>query len=541
MKKKLLFLLLIFASALLVLAACSEDKKEEPKEKQEVEKDNEKEEKTEEAEQEPQTGGTLNFAFNAQPPGLDPVVTTATATRDIARNIYEQLVTFDSEFQVQPMLAESFEANQEEKTVTFKLRQGVKFHNGDEMKAEDVVASMEKWANESAQAKSFLSGVTFQAEDDYTVVAHLDKTGLIDMFVFADLTQIAAIMPKEIVEAAEEGGVTEYIGTGPYKLEEWKQDQYIHLTKFADYQAVDKPADGLSGKKEAYVDDIYFHIVTDASTRVAGVQSGEYHMANFIPQDSAAQLDADPNVENKADINSIPGIIFNKKVGVFQDQKMRQAIAAALDLEEIMLAAYGSEEFFTMNHELMLEEQTAWYTDAGKDQYNQKDLEKAKKLLEEAGYNGETIRLMTSREYEDYYMFAIVMQEQLKQIGVNLELEVYEWATVIDKQSDPSAYDMTITGWGIRPTPIQYPFLDSRAEWAGWSNSAEIDGYIDAIQASENQEEAKAIMIDLQEEFWNYLPIIKVGNKMDIAAVRTEVSGYDTTVGPILWNISISE
>src|SRR5690606_33843300 len=140
-------------------------------------------------------------------------------------------------------------------------------------------------------------------------------------------------------------------------------------------------------------------------------------------------------------------------------------------------AAYGSDEFYTMNHELMLEDQTAWYTDAGKDQYNQQDLEKAKQLLDEAGYNGETVRIMTSREYEDYYMFSVVMQEQLKEIGMDVELEVYEWATVIEKQTDPSAYDMTLTGWGIRPTPIQYPFLDSRAEWAGWSNSKEIDGY----------------------------------------------------------------
>lgn len=541
MRKHLFILFILFVSVFIVLGACSnKDNQAEPK--KETEKETEKDEQPEEeANQEPTKGGQLNIAFNAQPPGLDPVVTTATATRDIARNIYEQLVTFDSNLEVQPMLAESYEVNRDENKVTFKLRQGIKFHNGAEMTAEDVVASMEKWAVESAQAKSFLTGLTFEAEDDYTVTAHLTKTGMIDMFVFADLTQIAAIMPKTVIDEAGEGGVTEYIGTGPYKLAEWKQDQYIHLRRNEDYQAVDAPADGLSGKKEAYLDDIYFHIVTDPSTRVAGLQSGEYDIANFIPQDSAAQLAADPNIENQTEINSIPGIIFNKKVGVFEDIKMRQAVAAALDLEALMMAAYGSDEFYTMEHELMLDTQTAWYTDAGKEQYNQKDLEKAKQLVEEAGYDGEVIRIMTSREYEDYYMFAVVMQEQLKEIGLNVELEVYEWATVIDKQSDPSAYDMTITGWGIRPTPIQYPFLDSRAEWAGWSNSQEIDAYIDAIQASTDQDEAKEIMADLQAEFWNYLPILKVGNKMDITSIRKNISGYETTVGPILWNISKSE
>src|SRR5699024_650536 len=116
--------------------------------------------------------------------------------------------------------------NEEDHTLTFNLRQGIMFHNGEEMLAEDVVASMERWAENSAQAKSFLAGVTFEEVDDYTVVAHLEKTGLLDLFIFADVTQIAAIMPKEIAENAGETGIDEYIGTGPYQFDEWRQDQY---------------------------------------------------------------------------------------------------------------------------------------------------------------------------------------------------------------------------------------------------------------------------------------------------------------------------
>lgn len=486
-------------------------------------------------------GGTLNFAFNAQPPTLDPTGTTATATRDITRNIFEQLVTFDSNFEVKPMLAESFEVNEEEKTVTFHLRKGVKFHNGKEMTAEDVVASMEKWAKSSAQATSFLADITFSAEGDHQVVAHLQKTGSIDMFIFADLTQIAAIMPKEIVESAGQKGITEYIGTGPYQFVEWKQDQYIHLKRYEDYQAREEEADGLSGKKMAYVDEIYFHFVTDPSTRVAGLQTGEYHIGNFIPFDSAAQLDADPNVTNSIRESSFPGLVFNKREGVFSDIKMRQAAASAFNMEDMMYAAYGSEDFFTLRHELMLQNQTAWYTDAGKEQYDQRNEEKAKKLLAEAGYNGEEVRILASREYEDYYSLAVVAQQQLEKIGMNVKLEVYDWATVLEKRADPSAYDMFTSGWALRPTPIQYPFLKSSAEWPGWTNSPEIDRIIDEIQSSSSQEEARALTAELQEEFWNYLPIVKPGNSVEITSHRSEISGFDYLVGPILWNISIHE
>src|SRR5699024_9369540 len=143
----------------------------------------------------------------------------------------------------------------------------------------------------------------------------------------------------------------------------------------------------------------YFHIVTDPSTRVAGLQSGEYHIANFLPQDSADRLNADDDIVTRPEINSIPGFVFNKKEGVFSDKRMRQAFAAALNMEEILHAYYGSEDFYELSHELMLEG-TSWYTDAGKDRYNEQDLEKAKQLMDEAGYDGEDIHILTSREYE---------------------------------------------------------------------------------------------------------------------------------------------
>ncbi|GAA0356281.1 ABC transporter substrate-binding protein [Caldalkalibacillus horti] len=486
-------------------------------------------------------GGTLTFAFNAQPPTLDPTGTTATATRDIARNIFEQLVTFDSNLEVKPMLAESFDVDTEAKTVTFQLRQGVKFHNGEEMLADDVVASMEKWAQSSAQANSFLSGISFQADGDYTVVAQLEQSGSLDMFIFADQTQIAAIMPKEIVEAATQTGVSEYIGTGPYQFVDWRSDQHIHLERFEDYQSREEESDGLSGKKMAYADDIYFQFVSDPSTRVTGIQTGEYHIGNFIPFDNAAQLEADPNVTNSIQEASFPGLVFNKRDGVFKDIKLRQAVAAALNMEDMMYAAYGNEDFFTLRHELMLEEQIAWYTDAGKGQYDQRNEEKARELLAEAGYNGEEVRILASREYEDYYSLAVVAQQQLESVGMNVKLEVYDWATVLEKRADPSAYDMFTSGWALRPTPVQYPFLASDAEWPGWTDSPEIDRLIDEIQASTSQEEALALTTELQEEFWNYLPIIKPGNSVEITSHRNEISGFDYLNGPILWNISIDD
>src|SRR5699024_6548571 len=235
-------------------------------------------------------GGELKVALNAQPPTIDPQFSTAVATRDVSRLIYETLLTIDSNYQVVPMLAEAVEESDDQLTYTFILREDIKFHNGKEMTAEDVVASMDRWKELSSAVTETLGDITFEAKEKYTVVMNLEEPVSVALDIVASPGQAAAIMPKEVIEAVGLDEVIEHIGTGPYKFVEWKQDQYIHLDKFNDYNSLDLPADGLSGKKEAVLDDIYFYIATDSSTRLAGLQTGEYDLVYQIPLNNFEQV-----------------------------------------------------------------------------------------------------------------------------------------------------------------------------------------------------------------------------------------------------------
>src|SRR5690606_31456763 len=234
-------------------------------------------------------GGELKIAINAQPPSLDPQASTATATRDTARLVFESLLVLNADFEPVPFLAEEVESEDNQK-FTFHLRQGVKFHNGEEMTAEDVVASMNRWKENNNKAKKVIGDSEFQIEDDYTVTLELSEPSSLAMTVMASPGQFAAIMPKEINESAGPDGVTEYIGTGPFEFVEWQKDNYIHFTKFEEYEPLEEETDGLAGKREALVDDVYFYISEDASTRLAGIQSGEYDIAYQLPFDSYEQL-----------------------------------------------------------------------------------------------------------------------------------------------------------------------------------------------------------------------------------------------------------
>ncbi|WP_368652235.1 ABC transporter substrate-binding protein [Ornithinibacillus sp. 4-3] len=538
-KKSLIFYFLILG---LTLVACQSNDSEEVN-KEINNEENKAEDQDKDQEKNNDTARKeLRIAYNAQPPTLDTYISVAGATRQVASQIFESLVTLDSNYVIQPMLAESYEESEDGKTITFHLRQGIKFHNGEEMKADDVVASMERWFSRSSVGKANFSDATIDAEDEYTVVINLSEYSFLTLYFLANPTQLAGITTKENAESADEAlGIDEMIGTGPFKFEEWKQDQYIHLSKFDEYSSRSEQPDGFAGGKEVLIDDLYFEFVSDSSTRVAGMLSGEYDIATTIPFDNVDQLEKDSNVEIQSGEVSFTAMIFNKKAGVFSDQKIRQAVNAALDMEEILMAAFGSEDYYELQHGLMIEDQIEWHSEKGKENYNINDTEKAKQLLQEAGYDGEEITVMTSRDYPEMYDASVVAQQQLNELGMNIKLEIYDWPTVIELREDPSAYDAFFTVVATEPFPNAFYFLDSANEYAGWTDSPEIDDLLNKITQSRTQEEAAEIFGELQEEFWDYLPLIRFGDSKAIRAHRNNVQNVRGFMGLQLWNVDKEE
>lgn len=526
--KKSSFLVLFLLSITLLIVGCSSGNQSTSEDKPDT---------TGTTETPVATGGTLKVAYPTQPQTLDPHTTTAEATRDAAKHIYEALVTLDSNYEVIPQLADSYEISNDRKKVSFKLRQGIKFHNGKEMTADDVIASMEKWGVKKPE----LGEHTWSKIDDYTVELKLTEPSSLTMYFLADQGNIAAIMPKEIADSAEATGAKEYVGTGPFAFVEWRQDEVIHFKKFEDYQPDTDATNGLGGKKEALVDAIEWYFVPDASTRVNGLMSGQYHFSHMLSYDSIPQLKNSKGSVVEVWPYGIEGMVFNKKSGVFTDVKLRQAVNAALDMEVIMSSAFTGPEFYTLENSLFLPNQAAWYSDAGKENYNQKDIEKAKALLEEAGYNGEEVVILTSRDYEHHYNAAVATHQQLVELGMNAKLDVYDWPTLLERRGDPEAYDIFYTGFSTTATPHQFVFLDSKAAWPGWTESPEIDSLLNKIKVEEDPEKALALTAELQEVMWEYLPIINTGHNSRVSGYSEKLSGYRTMLGPIFWNVGIKQ
>lgn len=484
---------------------------------------------------------TIKIAYPVQPQTLDPHVTTANATRDLARVMFESLVTLNENYEVVPQLAKSFKFSEGRKTLTFKLREGIKFHNGEEMKAKDVVASMEKWSGSSAMAKANLGPHKWVVVDDYTVKLTLENSSSILLYTLADQSQVAAIMPKEIIESAGDTGVEKYIGTGPYKFVEWKKDQYVHFTKYENYSPDSAPASGLAGEKNALINNLYWHFVTDGSTRVTGLVSGQYDFSHMLSYDSVEQVKNTPGKVVKPWKYGIEVLVFNKKQGLFTNVKARKAVNYALDMEAVMKSAFTDEKYYDLDPGLFLPSQTNWYTDAGKDIYDNQDVDKAKELLNEIGYDGEEVIILTSRDYAHHYNAAVATQQQLQQAGINAKLEVYDWATLLERRSKPNTYDIFFTGYPVLTIPHQYVFLDSEAEWPGWTNIAEIDKLLNQITTVNSQEKAKEMYAQIQQIMWEQLPVINVGKNSRISAYSENIQGYKNFLGPVFWNTTIKK
>ncbi|MFF2481673.1 ABC transporter substrate-binding protein [Paenibacillus sp. NPDC058071] len=488
--------------------------------------------------EQPKTGGAINIGYPTQPVTLDAQISGTTATKDISRSLYEQLVTLDANAQVIPQLAESYEVSDDKLSYTFHLRKGVKFHNGKELKAEDAVASLNRWIKVSSLGKANFTGAEASQTDDYTVVLKLETPFLLTVQLLADPIPAAAIYPKEVVEAADEKGIKDYIGTGPYKLAEWKQDQFIKLSRFDDYSSRTEPTNGAGGKKTAFADDIIFHFVSDESTRIAGITSGQYDIALNISVDNENQISSNPDLKTYLSPGGFYSFFYNSKQGLFQNVKLRQAVNAVQNADDILRSAFRDENFYVKTSSLVVKEFPNWYSEAGKENYSQANPEKAKQLLQEAGYKGEEIVIYTTRDYIDQYNVAVVLQQELESIGVKVKLDVFDWPTLQEKLNAGVGWDLYPISYAFRPNFYQYGF------WGGGQGllkSDKLNELLQGIRVAESIEAARPVIDEVHNFIYSEVPFSPIGHNRQITALSNKVEGFENILGPIFWNVSIQK
>jgi peptide/nickel transport system substrate-binding protein len=398
----------------------------------------------------PHVGGDFTFGQEANVNSLDEMGSSTISTRNVAMNIYEAVMTRDENFSPILELAQSMTESPDRMVYTFKLRQGVKFHNGKPMSSADVVASFDRYSKIGI-LRNFLANVTsWEAPDADTFVIRLKKPQPTFILTLSSFSVPVIIIPAE--DKDDPPLQLKTIGTGPWQLVDFTPGSAVKLRRYDGYapNAQFEDRTGFGGYKQACFDTVTFRIVTEPGARVAGMQTGELQGVEDLPTKSVANLKNDKNITLLPLKNWWIQIATpNFSQPPTDNLYFRKAVQAVLDMDEIMDAS--SDGNYSLNVGFQYPNQ-ADYTDAGKATYNIKDSAKAKQYLAQSGYKGEPVVLLTNKDYPPMYNSALVMGEQMKAIGINAQMKVVDWPTSVNMALKPdSGWNFFYTGWGTQP------------------------------------------------------------------------------------------
>ena len=398
----------------------------------------------------PKKGGDLVFGGEAKVNSLDMYASNTISTRNNAMNIFESLMTRDETNQPILELAESMTESPDHLTYTFKLRQGIKFHNGKDLTTEDVVASFDRYRKIGIERGNLDNVEKWEAPDKYTFIIRMKKSQPTFIEDLSSFSVPIVIIPSEQKDAAPLR--LEAIGTGPFQLVEYVADSHVKFKRYEGYKPNEQFDDrtGFGGYKVACVDTVTYRIVTEPGARVAGLETGELLAVEDVPTKAQAELKKNKDVTLLPLENWWVHIMLpNTSFPPTDNLAFRKAVQAALDMDEIMDAS--TDGAYKLNVGFQYPGRKS-YTDAGKETYNLKNKDLAKKYLQEAGYKGEPLILLTNKDYTSMYNAALVVSEQLKAVGINAKLDVVDWPTSVNRQlNEKTGWNFFYTGYGTQP------------------------------------------------------------------------------------------
>jgi peptide/nickel transport system substrate-binding protein len=459
-------------------------------------------------------GGTMVGAISADPEGFDPHITSAHSSFEILENVYDTLVTVDESLNMVPSLAESWEISDDNVTWTFTLRQGVTFHNGRPLTAEDVVYSYERIMNPdtgSGVAWRFGSVESVEAIDDLTVAINLTEPSP-NLLGRIGAYKGMSIVPKEIVEDGSVGTIP--VGTGPFRFVEYVPGDRVVLEANADYWEAGKP----------YLDELILKIIPDETVRLTNLQTGEVDWVDSLPPQRVTKLATSGEVI----VDMVSGgdywyIGLNLNREPFDDVRVRQAVAYAVNRADV--AAAAKWDTATPN-DGPIPPDSFWYYDY---QPYEQDLETARQLLADAGYpDGFDTEFMPTSFYEETVRTAQVLQAQLSQIGINADIRTLEWGTWLEEEGSGN-FDMYICGWIGNIDPDDFFYAQHHTgqifNFTGYSNP-EVDDLLDAGRVETDEAARKDIYDEVQQMIIDEAPYVYLYNPAVVQAWQPYVHGY---------------
>ncbi len=493
----------------------------------------------------------LKFIPQADLRILDPIATTAYITRNHGYMVYDTLFATDAKFQIQPQMVDKWELSKDKLTYTFTLRDGLKFHDGQPVRSADCIASLTRWSKRDGLGQKLAQSVdAWTAVNDKTFKLKLKKPFPLTLDALGKMSSnVPFIMPERIAKTDAFQNITEVVGSGPFKFvkEEWVPGSKVVYVKNADYVPRKEAPSWSAGGKVVKVDRVEWIYIPDSATAAAALNAGEADWWEQLPPDLIPLLSKNKSVRvaNIDPLGSLTIMRFNFLQPPFNNQKLRQALLYVINQNDYVLGIAGDAKnghacysFFTCG--------TPLSSEAGAEPLKGKrDFDRAKKLVQESGYKGEKIVIISATDQPIVHSQSLLTAEMLRKLGMNVDLQASDWGTLITRRTSKEPVEKG--GWSIFHTwlvgadmlnPANNPMANiGEKAWFGWPSDAKLEALREAWFNTTDLASSKKAAEAVQVEAFSYVPYITTAQVIIPTAYRTNLSGVILAPVTFLWNV----
>ena len=495
---------------------------------------------------------TLRFIAQSDLRVLDPIWTTAYITRNHGYMVFDTLFAIDAEFAPHPQMVGDFSVSPDKLTYQFKLRDGLGFHDGSPVRGVDCVASIKRWMARDGHGQSIAvvldeikpdgdKGLTIKLKEPFSLM--LDALGKVSSLALF-------IMPERLANTDPFQQITEMVGSGPFKFvkDEFQPGHQVVYVKNTDYVPRQEPPSWASGGKVVKFDRVEWLYIPDAMTKAAAHNAGEADWWENPPLDVVPVLAANPDIKIER-VDPLPSPImvkFNHLLPPFDNVKMRQAILSIANQADFLAALAGDQKnwelcpsFFTCGGPMANEAGSKALT-------GPRDLDKAKKLVAEAGYKGERIVVLDAVDQPVAHSQALVVTDLMKQLGLNVEVQAMDWGTLVTRRAsmepiDKGGWNIFATGWvgADLLDPAINPTLRTNGKKGhfGWPTDDKIEALRTEWLRATTLNERKRLAAAIQERAFEVVPYIPTGQWKPVTAYHKNLKGVIQAPPFLMWNV----
>ncbi len=499
-------------------------------------------------------GGTMRFVAQADLKILDPVWTTAYITRNHSYLVYDTLFGTDEKLQVKPQMVDRYTVSNNGMKYAFTLRDGLKWHDGQPVVAEDCVVSLKRWGTKDRFGRLLMAHTAKIAPvDRKTFTLELaEPFGSVLEALGKPSSNVPFMMPARIAATSENEQFKEIVGSGPFRFvkDEWQPGNQVVYVRNPDYVPRNETPSGSTGGKKVNLDKVIWRYIPDPATAAAALDLGEVDWWEIPP------LDFMPRIEQNRALATLvtdPGgtqgwLRPNHLHPPFNNKKARQALLYMMDQPKYLQVAIGQAKYYR-TCESVFACGGPYESKAGAEPIMKQDLARARQLVKESGYDGRPVVVIQVTDISLLNGAALVTRELLSQIGFNVDLKAMDWSSNLATRARKEPPDKG--GWNILHTwwmaaDVMHPAVHfgvsgaGAGAWFGWPEVGQLEKLITDWVRTVDQGKRKQLADEIQKVALDEVAYVPWGQWFLPTAFRRNVQGILPFAAPVFWNVSIA-